>query len=134
MAVTNLNAYPNIFPCGSILLLKGYNPFNNLIIALKLPRWPIKKIVGIRKQPLRASWYSEFFGQNLWRILVKEFIFGNVARYACSFTKKKFFLWHFSWILLIDSVDKTIEQLFWRKPFHLCQQFREKTKVNILKV
>ena len=82
--------------------------------------------------------HSEFFLPNLWKILLKEFIFGNVAGYRPAvLLKKLFFLRHFSRILPIDSVGKMIEQLFWRNLFNqntscgcfcLCQQFPKKQK------
>ena len=58
------------------------------------------------------------FCQNLWKILVKEFIFDNAAGYRSAvLLQRELFLWHFSRILSIGSVGKIIEQLFWRKPF-----------------
>ena len=85
------------------------------------------KEVNQRKSLLGSNYwepdrYSEFFLKNLWKILVKEFIFDNVA--GCRpivLLKKEFFLRHFSRILPQDLVCKVIEQVFWRKPIQLKQ-------------
>ena len=52
------------------------------------------------------------FYQNLWKILVKEFIFGNDAGYMGGVRLKRTFLRYFSKILPTDSVDKNYKIAF----------------------
>ena len=121
IAVTNLNAYPNIYyPWKNLSLERGSNnEFNHLIITIKLP-----------SRQIRDSWYLEafterpigilsFFVRISVKCLWKRSILDNVAGYRpAALLEKEFFLRHFSSILSIDSVGKvTIEQLVWRESF-----------------
>lgn len=121
IAVTNLNAYPNIYyPWKNLSLERGSNnEFNHLIITIKLP-----------SRQIRDSWYLEafterpigilsFFVRITEKYLWKRSVLDNVEGYRPAvLLKQKFFLRDFSSILSIDSADRIItEQLVWRRPF-----------------
>ena len=101
-----------LFPWKRLSFEEEFNSqFSNLIIAVNL------QILSVFGSKHWESHRWDFF-QNHWKILVKDFIFGNVASYIPAILlKKKLFLRHFSRILLRDSVGKITEQLFWRNLF-----------------